>query len=390
MRFLTAPTLFTGTTCIYDKIIAVSEDGRIADLISPEHVDPLMVERFDGMLLPGFVNAHCHLELSHLRNVFPQKTGLPEFLRRVIAYRGETSREEIQEAMERAEEEMYANGIVAVGDISNLAHSFSIKANKKLFYHTFVELISFHPASAEKVFADGLQLLEEAKQYALSASPAPHATYSVSPELLRSINTYCREYGMPTSIHMLESNDENELWVQGTGAYRSMLREMGVDLKFFEPTGKTALESLLPYFDPAVKTLLVHNTIATAADVHSAEEKDQNLFWCFCPNANLFIEDRLPDIPSIAPEMKNIVVGTDSLSSNTQLSILAELQTIQKQYPEIKTETLLQWATKNGAEFLGIGDMYGSLEKGKSPGIVHLKTSASALDLKDATASRVF
>ena len=139
------------------------------------------------------------------------------------------------------------------------------------------------------------------------------------------------------------------------------------------PTGKTALESLLPDFDPQVKTLLVHNTIATEWDAEWAEDIHPNLFWCFCPNANLFIEDRMPDIPMLMKHVQYITIGTDSLASNHGLSILEELISIQNKFPEIKTNDLLRWGTLYGAKFLGIDDRFGSFDKGKKPGVNLIK-----------------
>ena len=202
---------------------------------------------------------------SHLKGVFKEKTGRPDFLMNITKHR-DAAKEEIIAAMMDAETEMCNNGIVAVGDISNNDISFAIKANQKLHYHTFIELIAFNPFNAFNAMAAGEKLLSAARDFAIHASLAPHATYSVSPELVKQINKHCYENGKPTSIHMLESNDENEWYIQGTGLYRKLYRELKVDINHFQPTGKTALETLLPHFNSKVKTLLVHNTIATAWD----------------------------------------------------------------------------------------------------------------------------
>ncbi len=369
MRRISADFIYpVSASPVTHHVLILEDDGTIADLQPAENFEPSVVQKFEGALVPGFINAHCHLELSHLRGKFPEKTGLPEFLMNVMRTR-ENDTDAIVAAMENAEEEMFRNGIVAVGDISNNAISFPIKAKRKLFYHTFIELIGFDPFYAGKAMEGGEQLLSAARGFGLHASFAPHAPYSVSGELIRQINKHCFETGKPTSIHMLESNDENELYVQGTGGYRKLYRDLQIPVAFFEPTGKTSLESLLPFFNKEVKTLFVHNTIATAWDVEWAEDLHQKIFWCFCPNANLYIEDRLPDIPMLMKSVQYITIGTDSLSSNRGLSVLEELKTIQKKFPEIKTVDLVRWATLYGAKFLDIDYRYGSFEKGKKPGV---------------------
>jgi aminodeoxyfutalosine deaminase len=369
MRKLSADIIFpVNTLPVTDSVLLTEDDGKIIGVFPKAEFEPSTIQQFSGALVPGFVNAHCHLELSHLKNKFPEKTGLPEFLMQVTKQR-ETSAAEINGAMQAADKEMINNGIVAVGDISNKADSFEVKANSNIYYHTFIELIAFDPERANQVMKDGEVLLSKARSFGIHASLAPHATYSVSADLIQRISNHCCDNGKPTSIHMLESNDENEFYMQATGLFRKLYREINVDIKHFHPTGKNALESLLPFFNQEVNTLLIHNTIATSWDVEWAEDLHPNLFWCFCPKANLFIEDRLPDVPMLMQHAQYICIGTDSLASNHGLSVLTEMQTIQHKFPEVKSVDLIRWATLYGAKALGIEDQFGSFEKGKRPGV---------------------
>lgn len=387
MRRITADIIFPVTSKpLREKVLLVSDAGQIIGLKDKSEFTEGELETYKGALVPGFVNTHCHLELSHLKNTFPEKTGLVDFLMQVTDRR-EADISVKQLAMERADAEMYANGIVAVGDISNSADSFAIKARKNVYYHTFVELISLNPYKVFEVMQQGEKLLASARGFGIHASLAPHAPYSLSVELLKMISRNCYENGKPTSIHMLESNDENEFYLQGSGAIRKLYRQLNIQIdEFFTPTRKTSLESLLPFIHKNVKTLLVHNTIATAWEAEWAEDLHNNLYWCFCPNANLYIEDRLPDIPQLMQHVQYITIGTDSLASNHQLSILEEMKTIQKHFPEIQTEDLMRWATLYGAKFLGIDERFGSFDTGKFPGITLIENINTA-DYNLATAS---
>lgn len=374
MRYLSANRIHPVTSpAVTNHVLVLETDGSIVDIVPESTIDPTLIERMDGELVPGFVNTHCHLELSHLKGRFPEKKGLPDFLFRVVDERG-ADEEEIQAAMQAADSQMSAAGIVAVGDICNTADSLRVKADSSLFYHSFVELLAFNPIRAHKALEAGNQLLQQVIESGLYGSLVAHAPYSVSQALLFLITRQCAAQDVPTSIHMMESNDENEFFMQGTGLYHRLYSRMNMDIDFFEPEGKTALSALLPYMYPATRTLLVHNTIATASDVQEAIALHPQLYWCFCPNANLYIESRLPDIPQLMnaiPEGR-ITLGTDSLASNHQLSILAEMRTIREAYPQIPFEKLLEWATINGARFLGIDNRFGSLEKGKRPGVLLL------------------
>lgn len=369
MRHITADIIFPITSQpMKEKVLLISDDGQIIGIKDVHEFTEGELERYQGALIPGLINTHCHLELSHLKNKFPEKTGLVEFLLQVTKLR-EADIAEKQIAMEKADAEMYKNGIVAVGDISNTIDSFPIKSKRNIHYHTFVELLSIDPFKVFAVMQNGEKLLASARGFGIHASLAAHAPYSVSIELVKMISRNCYENGKPTTIHMLESNDENEFYLQGSGTIRKLYRELNIPLNEFKPTRKTSLESLLPYFNRNIKTLLVHNTIATTWDADWAEDLHPNLFWCFCPNANLYIEDRLPDILMLMDHVQYITIGTDSLASNHQLSILEELKTIQKIFPEIKTPDMLRWATLYGAKFLGIDDTFGSFDIGKRPGI---------------------
>lgn len=373
MRKITADIIFpVASKPITNKVMLVSDDGQIIGFKDLHEFSDGELEKYEGALVPGFINTHCHLELSHLKNKFPEKTGLPEFLKLVTKQRTATE-EEKNTAMQLADEEMFKEGIVAVADISNSTDSFLIKSKKNIYYHTFAELLSLNPFKAYQAMQSGEKLLNAARGYGLHASLAPHAPYTLSNELMKMISAHCYEHGKPTSLHLLESNDENEFFLQGSGKFRELYRELNYSLDFFQPSKKTSLETILPSIHKKIKTLFVHNTIATTWDADWAEDMHENLFWCFCPNANMYIEDRLPDIPMLMEHVQYLTIGTDSLASNHRLSILSELQLIQNKFPEIQTEDLLRWATLYGAKFLGIDEKFGSFEPGKYPGINLLK-----------------
>ncbi|HRN56073.1 MAG TPA: amidohydrolase family protein, partial [Agriterribacter sp.] len=134
-------------------------------------------------------------------------------------------------------------------------------------------------------------------------------------------------------------------------------------------------------FNNGQTIILVHNTYMTEEDIVFANayalQKGLRLVYCFCPNANLYIEGKLPPVDLFIQHHCHIVLGTDSYGSNLQLSITSEMAAIRSRFPHIPIATLLQWATLNGAEALQWGNRLGSLEKGKKPGIVLVKNDLS-------------
>jgi cytosine/adenosine deaminase-related metal-dependent hydrolase len=351
---------------IKNGVIGLSAHGEIHSICTYQEATTkgiLEITHYDGVLVPGFINTHCHLELSHLRGKIEEKTGLTDFIKGILSQRAQPE-DEIITAMQMADQEMYDNGIVAVGDISNVITSKTVKLSSKIYYHTFVEVFGFN-SPAQATIAAGVQLKEDFKP--LKASLVPHAPYSVSSALFTAIKEHTAADDI-LSIHNQETKGENELFESGTGKFAVFFGELGIAQSEAHATQRRAINYHLPQLHKEVNTLLVHNTMSNKSDLDFAKNEHQKLYWCLCPNANLYIENTLPDVDLFKNENLNLTLGTDSLASNHQLNILAEMQILQE-HKNVSFEESLKWATLNGAEFLGIDAQYGSLSVGKRPGI---------------------
>jgi cytosine/adenosine deaminase-related metal-dependent hydrolase len=380
MRFITADYIFPVSSApVRNGVIAVDEDGTIMEILST--VDSRQstgnkMETFRGIICPGFVNSHCHLELSHLKNKLTEGKGLPQFIREVLSLRN-ASADIIEQAIVEADDEMFRNGIVAVGDISNTNHSFALKQKSKIKYHTFIELFDLNPDRTEEQFQQGLDLLKESegvekignRKSEIRSSLTPHAPYSATQKLLKKIHDHAYACNGIISIHNQETLGENDMFLQGKGILLDTFKDLGVDLEWFKPTGFNSLPSTLVHLPKCNRLQLVHNTYTTAEDITWAHLYSMMTWWCTCANANLFIENKIPDYKIFLDAGCRMTVGTDSYASNWSLSILDELKTISQHAPFISLETLLRWATLNGADFLGFNKEIGSIEKGKKPGL---------------------
>ena len=373
-RKFKADYLFTGVEMApAGSVLVSSEDGTIQDIVPATEAGD-EIERLEGILSPGFVNCHCHLELSHMRGNLPEMTGLVDFLLAVITRRGQSATPEtIASAIAAAEQEMLDRGIVAVGDICNTAATIHQKTQGRLFYHNFIETMGFVGATAKDRFAQSLQVFNafaEAYPYpGETNSLVPHAPYSVSPELFRLVANFPGNRLL--TIHNQESEDENRFFLDGQGEFLRLYKALGVDTSFFTGTGKHSLPSYMPYFYRNQTLILVHNVVTTREDLPEAGGHPK-LHVCVCPNANLYITGKLPDIEMLAASGHSIVLGTDSLASNHQLDILEEAKTLQMHFPALSTETILRWATSGGAKALELDTVIGTFEKGKTPGLVQI------------------
>lgn len=365
MKKLSADLVFDGVQFISNAIVIIDNQGTVSDIISGDQHSSDITFFPDAILCPGFINAHCHLELSHLKGAIPKGTGLDEFIRAIEAIRKAEPAKIIQKAAE-AEQEMIANGIIAVGDISNTNNTFDLKSNSTLSYHTFIEVLGFNPVRAEDAFLKGKNLKEELLTKNLACSITPHAPYSASEKLLAMISNDAYAEGYPLTIHMQENREENDLFLFNTGKILERLKSFGIDTSFFRETGTTSLRSVLIKLPKCNKLQLVHNTFTTESEISWAEDIHKLLYWCFCPSANLYIENTLPSFDHFYERKVKGTLGTDSLASNDSLDILKEIRIIQDN-SHIPLEELLRWATRNGAEFLGLHGK-GKFEKGFTPG----------------------
>jgi aminodeoxyfutalosine deaminase len=354
------------------SVIAVDDDGTIKGIHDASLAEDALY--YDGVLCPGFVNAHCHIELSHMLGVIPEHTGLIPFLQKVFFHRGDHNEEQKLAARHKAYYAMLENGIVAVGDISNVNDTLDVRALGKMHIHSFVEAIGFSQ-TPQKQFEHSVKVYDtfaaqQSYSVRLTQSITPHAPYSVSQTMFGLIDKH--DENAVLSIHNQESLAEDEYYLLKQGDVQTLLHSIGIDDSFFIPPGKSSLQTYLQWLSASHGFMFVHNTFTKRADVEVAKVLLPEVYWCLCPNANKYIENALPDIPMFMEKGAKLCIGTDSLASNHQLSVLAELVTIRQAYSAIGWEQLLQWATYNGACALRMQDIVGSIEPGKKPGILHL------------------
>ncbi len=353
-----------------DTVLVCEDDGVIRDIVLLADAGD-NVQIVEGMLAPGWVNAHCHTELSQLKGKIDKKKGLVNFVQQVMGIREQADGKEA--LIKAGIAELRKNGIVAVGDICNTLDSIEAKKASDIYFHNFIEVTGFVPEAA-------LSRLEAAKKILQSfddnlsknkSSLAPHAPYSVSDRLFSMINIATA--GAITSMHNQESVEENKFFEDKEGDFLKLYKSLGIDIDFFEPTYQSSIQSVLPVFRDQQKLLLVHNTFTSDKDLFFikkyAAQFLNSVYFVLCPKANLYIENNLPNVAMLRDAAVNICIGTDSLASNNELNILSELQVVHQANPTIPISELLQWGTLNGATALGISDNFGSFKIGKKPGV---------------------
>jgi cytosine/adenosine deaminase-related metal-dependent hydrolase len=272
-------------------------------------------------------------------------------------------------------DKLWKDGVSAVADISNDASSFPVKSESPVYTRTFLEVFGTEPEDCQGVIDSVTALDKVAKEFGIDAAPTPHSCYTMSPELLSASSAAGLKSGF-LSYHSQESQEEEDLMISGTGAMAENRRRAGMS------TPPVTGESSLKYFIDrlaAVKPaphaehiLLVHNVTLKQDDVDAAKKAFNNVFWAICPLSNIFIHNALPPIELMRKNGLKICLGTDSLSSNDDLDMMAEMKCLHTNFPQVPMNEILCWASSNGAQFLAKEDVLGSLAVGKRPGIVRI------------------
>ncbi len=387
-------------------LLTLDDDGKILDISQYQSKDRLSdqsVDYFRGTLVPGFVNAHCHIELSHLKGAFRQATGMSGFINQINELRESVDEKGRLDAMKAEFENFSRQGVVAVSDISNCSESFAFKkeylrlkhsAGNPLFpvyYRTFVELFGTEKADAEAILEGGQRTADQATAMGLEASVTPHSCYTMSPKLLEITAKRGLESGI-ISYHSQESQEEEDMIMKGSGALSDNYHSRGLSTP--PVTGATALEYFIDRIaekEGKVKGRinLVHNVVISQRSIDRAKEALQSPFFTICPLSNIFIHRQLPPIDLMRKNKLKICLGTDSLSSNLILDMVREMECLQENFPGLELGEILVWACSNGAELLGKQDSLGSIEKGKTPGVVLLENLNGFKITKDTKSTRI-
>jgi cytosine/adenosine deaminase-related metal-dependent hydrolase len=366
MRKLRSDWMLTDQGLWRDAVLELDAEGLVTEL-RPAGDEDATAEYLPGLICPAFVNAHCHLELSHLKGMIPRGTGMAGFIGKLMGIRSTPTDEERAAAIREAAQSMYDRGISAVGDICNGETTLPIKASMpEIDWFNFIEVFGSNPGRSEEIFHTALRLLP---QMGKRSSITLHAPYSVSKPLRNQILDYAKRRGWLQSIHLLESKEERQLFADLEGPLLDHLRNLG--LAFQGHTHASPAEYILERYPENVPGLLVHNTEMTAGEISDIAIRFPHMRFVLCPLANDFIHGTCPPANDFAGYADRVCIGTDSLAGNERLDIFSEIQHLQ-QKTELSTEMLLQMATVNGAMALQLPREKYELAPGNTPHLLHL------------------
>jgi cytosine/adenosine deaminase-related metal-dependent hydrolase len=329
--------------------------GRAGDPGAPEGA---VRDLGPGVLLPGLVNAHCHLELSPLAGKVPFGTGFVPWVEAVVAARGRLA-EDAGRSRAEAIRSLEERGTVAVGDVSNTLEHLDQLAASRLRVVVFLELLAWDPARAELTMTWAEERLAEAHRApAVDVRLAAHAPHSVSPELLRRLV----ERGGVAAIHLAESPEESRFLSEGDGPWADFLERRGLGHVGFRPPGTSPVEYVdgLGLLHPGL--MAVHAVQVDDEDRRRLARRGVSV--AVCPRSNRNIGVGTADVPALLAAGVHLCLGTDSLASVETLDVLDEAVCLARQFPGLDPAAVVRMATAGGAEALGLDDL-GTIAPGK-------------------------
>jgi cytosine/adenosine deaminase-related metal-dependent hydrolase len=376
MRAVHAEAVVTGDgNAIRDAAVVVDSRGEVVDVgpageVLPRH-GGIDVERARGVLLPGLVNAHTHLELSALRGRVPGGAGFVPWVEHLIGARIESHPEEDADAIERAVDELDAFGTVAVGEVTNSLGAVRTLARRGFIGCIFHEVFGVDADSVERRVAALPRILEERvgewPSSQLAYAPTPHTLYTTHESVVRRLVRDARESNARASVHLAEHAPERRFLEHGDGPIRTWYEQrLKLRPESIHWPGKAPVALADEWGVLASHVICVHMTDARPDELDLVARRGAPLV--FCPRSNLFIETRLP--PLLAARAAGIVaaLGTDSLASNGSLDVLAEARALSDRFPTVPATELVRMATWEGARALGLPGI-GRIARGAHPGI---------------------
>jgi cytosine/adenosine deaminase-related metal-dependent hydrolase len=314
-------------------------------------------------VLPGLVNAHTHLEFSDLaRPLGDPGIQFPAWIRRVIEHRrNDAAVEDFAQrrinAVRQGLEESRRAGVAAIGEIATPGFPTEVFENESLLTTIFLELLGLSPDREAAL----LELAEAHLTAARSAGQptsivhglSPHAPYTASPELVQAACALSKRFAAPLAMHLAESFDEIELLQAHSGGLVELLSDLGAWHPGAIPRGIEPRQ-YLEWLAQAHRALVIHGNFLQPDDWQFLAERRDTMALVHCPRTHAFFGRGTFPLRELLDAGVRVALGTDSRASNPDLNLLAEMQQVFQEHPDVSGEEILKLGTIEGAKSLGI------------------------------------
>jgi cytosine/adenosine deaminase-related metal-dependent hydrolase len=371
----------------------VLEGGRICRVEKNTTPQASDVDYGDAIILPGFINAHTHLELTAFHGRAPYTGSFADWLRAIILLQMIGSVEQtMQQAIGDGLRQSLTAGVTTVVDTGCGEQAMELWRQASINVVGLMEVLGIGPRARgphSRSIGSVIDLLAAAPQHGVRVGISPHAPYSTAPDVYRQAIAYAADHGLPICTHLAETRDEIEFLAHGTGAFRELLEEGGLWDGSFTPPGCSPVEYAETLGLLACSPLLAHVNYVTDTDIALLAERHCTV--AYCPRTHRFFQHEPHSYRQMLEHGVNVCIGTDSLASAPSLSILDDLRFLRDADSSCASDVLLEMGTLRGARAVNMESQVGSLEPGKQADLVvvpltHPGTGAPVDDLLRGTA----
>lgn len=369
------------------EVVAVGDFKKIKRDLSISNFD--IVDLGDGIIVPGWVNAHTHLEFSDIE----KPLGFPgikftDWIRKIVNQRLESNRLKSETnsisrkslAIKRGLLESRQSGTQAIGEIATapLISNDYAQDDCPIITRCFFEQLGRDPLNYPNQASELTSFLtqNQSNHPAFYRGASPHAPYSVSELLFNQIQTISLSAVTPVAMHIAETLEERELLEQGSGDFVELLKDFGIwnPLDF---NGGFSIAGILQQLSTAAHALIVHGNYLSDLELDFIAAHPQNMSLAFCPRTHRFFEHAPYPLQKILDRKINLCLGTDSRASNPDLNLYKEAQEVASSFPELSSIEILKMATVNGSQALGLPSSIGTISENRRASLNFIKPSAS-------------
>lgn len=372
---LKARAVFPVVTPPWEEAYVVINNGRVEEIVRRAPNGVPVEDLGDVILLPGLVNAHCHLEYSHLKKPIGKPgMSLPEWIRQILTQRITAKRAD--KAVVAGMAMSAQAGVTTIGEITRLTCPGYLQPEPTPRIVLQQEAIGFSQARSTSALTAAVKALNELEQMAEDAPQdkvfigvSPHAPYTASPNLVRELVNAALERSAPVSMHLAESREELELIAEASGPFKALLEERSMWDPWSIPRGATP-QDYLRMLTRAPHGLVVHGNYLDHPALAMIARHSDAMSLVYCPRTHdYFQHDDYPLTEALSLGVR-VALGTDSLASNPDLSLLTEMREVAIKHPQTPAEAILRMGTLSGAEALGLEDVAGSIRTGAPADLV--------------------
>jgi cytosine/adenosine deaminase-related metal-dependent hydrolase len=372
VKSIKASYLYTPKGIIEDGQIIIEND-QIIDILDSSNALNNKIQDIEiknnFILFPGFINTHCHLELTavgpipehHLYSK-DKSEFFVNWIQELVKSKNLLTEDEKIKGIKKGIDDLLLSGVTTLGDHVSFNTPLDPIINSPLKGKIFAETIGAIDEVSQDIYHHLCQIKENWQHDRFDYQVIPHSVHAVYPDTLKKC---FNEQSSPLSCHLAESQAEFDYFDSKSGPMANLVRNMTGNLPY---TSETGLDFINKTDLSLEKLLLIHGNYLSTDDFKLLADKSVSIVHC--PGSWEYFKHQNFNLEGALNHHINIAIGTDSIASNTKLNFLHELKLIREKYPNLNAKTILDMATINGAKALEIDHQVGSIEIGKKADLV--------------------